>query len=138
MKTDDAFTGRGFLKGSAGGPYYKAWANYLIKYATPHSSYPIGNNGLCADRHLIFCRRVSSDRFLDSYKDQGVEFWGMTAQNEPIDGRIPFFPFQCMGFSDKMQRDFIATDLGIYTSCYILLHHKNLASYLLLICSVSE
>ncbi|XP_067942869.1 putative glucosylceramidase 4 [Watersipora subatra] len=81
MKTDESMTGRGFLIGQPGGPYYKAWAKYIVK-------------------------------FLDEYKKQGVEFWGLTAQNEPLDGRIPFFPFQCLGFTAEMQRDFIISDLG--------------------------
>lgn len=38
----------------------------------------------------------------------------MTAQNEPTDGRLPFFPFQCLGFTAEMQRDFIVSDLGKY------------------------
>ena len=53
-------------------------------------------------------------RFLDEYKKQGVDIWGLTAQNEPIDGRIPFFPFQSMGFTAEEQRDFIISDLGMY------------------------
>ena len=32
MKTNNNLAGMGFLKGAPGGPYYRAWANYLIKY----------------------------------------------------------------------------------------------------------
>jgi len=31
MKTNGKMHGRGFLKGQPGGPYFKAWANYLVK-----------------------------------------------------------------------------------------------------------
>ena len=31
MKTENSTTSRGFLIGKPGGPYYKAWANYLVK-----------------------------------------------------------------------------------------------------------
>ncbi|KAF6031271.1 GBA [Bugula neritina] len=51
-------------------------------------------------------------RFLSEYKKQGLNIWGLTAQNEPLDGRLPFFPFQCLGFTATQQRDFIAMDLG--------------------------
>ncbi|XP_023343121.1 glucosylceramidase [Eurytemora carolleeae] len=42
-------------------------------------------------------------KFLDSYKELGVEFWGLTAQNEPYDGDIPDFSFNCMGWNASTQ-----------------------------------
>lgn len=51
-------------------------------------------------------------KFLQAYKDKGVDIWGLTAQNEPSDGMITDFAFQCLGFTPEMQRDFIAKDLG--------------------------
>ncbi|XP_077483352.1 lysosomal acid glucosylceramidase-like [Amblyomma americanum] len=51
-------------------------------------------------------------RFLGSYKDYNISFWGMTAQNEPTSGYVPFYPFQTMGFTAASQRDFIKFDLG--------------------------
>ncbi|XP_052774446.1 lysosomal acid glucosylceramidase-like [Mya arenaria] len=51
-------------------------------------------------------------KFLQAYRDQGVDIWGLTAQNEPSDGLITNFPFQCMGWTPEMQRDFVAQDLG--------------------------
>lgn len=81
MKTNKNMTGKGKLKGEPGQPYYKAWANYFVK-------------------------------FLQAYKSQGVNIWGLTAQNEPSDGDITDFPFQCLGWTPELQRDFIAKDLG--------------------------
>ncbi|KAJ8304057.1 hypothetical protein KUTeg_017640, partial [Tegillarca granosa] len=51
-------------------------------------------------------------KFLDAYASYNISFWGLTAQNEPTDGRIPRFPFQSMGWYPEQQRDFIAMDLG--------------------------
>ena len=42
--------------------------------------------------------------FLEEYKALGVEFWGLTAQNEPIDGLVPGFFFNCMGWTSDQQR----------------------------------
>ena len=50
--------------------------------------------------------------FLKAYKDQGVDLWGLTAQNEPTDGLLPFIPIQSLGWTAELQRDFIAKDLG--------------------------
>ena len=33
-------------------------------------------------------------------------------QNEPVDGLDPKFPFNAMGFTAEMERDFLKTDLG--------------------------
>ena len=51
-------------------------------------------------------------KFLDEYKKQGVEFWGLTAQNEPWDGLAPNFPFNAMGWTASMQREWIVNNLG--------------------------
>lgn len=51
-------------------------------------------------------------KFLDAYKEHNVSFWGITAQNEPTSGFVPFYPFQTMGFTAASQRDFIKFDLG--------------------------
>ena len=59
-------------------------------------------------------------RFLDEYSKRNVSFWAVTAQNEPIDGTIPGFAFNCMGWTPAMQRDFIKNNLGptIASSAY--------------------
>ena len=51
-------------------------------------------------------------RFIQEYQKNGVKIWGLTAQNEPSDGLIDDFAFQCLGWTPELQRDFIATDLG--------------------------
>lgn len=51
-------------------------------------------------------------RFLDTYKSRGVDFWGMTTQNEPINGFLPLFPINALAFSPAQQRDWIKMDLG--------------------------
>ena len=81
MKTNNNMTGKGTIKGQVGGPYYRAWAKYFVK-------------------------------FIQEYKKQGIDMWGITAQNEPTDGMLPGFRFQCLGWTPESQRDFIAKDLG--------------------------
>ncbi|CAN7983768.1 unnamed protein product [Ixodes hexagonus] len=81
MKTNNAMSGRGTLRGSPKGVYYKAWAEYFVK-------------------------------FLNAYKSHNITFWGITAQNEPSSGFVPFYPFQAMGFRASTQRDFVKFDLG--------------------------
>ncbi|KAK8788544.1 hypothetical protein V5799_021680 [Amblyomma americanum] len=51
-------------------------------------------------------------RFLQEYERNGIEFWGVTAENEPTAGFDPNYAFQCMGFTPESQRDFIKLDLG--------------------------
>jgi len=51
-------------------------------------------------------------RFLDEYKKLGLEFWGLTAQNEPSNGLLVKSTWQSTGFTAETQRDFIKTDLG--------------------------
>ncbi|GAB6029650.1 hypothetical protein CHUAL_005385 [Chamberlinius hualienensis] len=51
-------------------------------------------------------------KFLEEYRQHGIDFWGITAQNEPIDGFIPFFPFNAMGFLPGMQATFVNKNLG--------------------------
>ena len=51
-------------------------------------------------------------KFLQQYQKHGLDIWGLTAQNEPSDGLIDHFPFQCLGWTPELQRDFIAKDLG--------------------------
>jgi len=81
MKTNGNMTGKGQIKGEPGGEYFKAWANYFVK-------------------------------FIQAYEQNGLKIWGLTAQNEPIDGLIDGFSFQCLGWTPELQRDFIAKDLG--------------------------
>lgn len=51
-------------------------------------------------------------KFFEHYHDQGISFWGLTAQNEPTTGRLKNYKWQTMFFNASMQRDFIKTLLG--------------------------
>ena len=51
-------------------------------------------------------------KFLDAYKAQGIDHWGLTAQNEPVDGMVPGFTFNCMGWNASTQRQWIVENLG--------------------------
>nr|CAD2186869.1 unnamed protein product [Meloidogyne enterolobii] len=66
----------GELKGPFNGIYYKTYALYLR-------------------------------RFFEEYSTKNINFWGMTIENEPgTAGITPFYGWQAMYFSAKMQRDF--------------------------------
>lgn len=51
-------------------------------------------------------------KFLQAYKDHGLDIWGLTAQNEPTDGGFTDFSFQCLGWTPQTQAHFIANNLG--------------------------
>uniref|UniRef100_A0A8C9AVS2 Glucosylceramidase n=1 Tax=Phocoena sinus TaxID=42100 RepID=A0A8C9AVS2_PHOSS len=51
-------------------------------------------------------------KFLDAYAEHKLQFWAVTAENEPSAGLFSGYPFQCLGFTPEHQRDFIACDLG--------------------------
>jgi len=51
-------------------------------------------------------------RFFEEYAKNGVTFWGVTAQNEPVDGNIPGFTFNCMGWTAETQTTFVGQNLG--------------------------
>ncbi|KAI1700264.1 glycosyl hydrolase family 30 TIM-barrel domain-containing protein [Ditylenchus destructor] len=51
-------------------------------------------------------------RFFEEYHKEGIDFWGVTLQNEPSAGAIPNYSWQAMYFSAAMQRDFAAYLLG--------------------------
>ncbi|CAG7835904.1 unnamed protein product [Allacma fusca] len=51
-------------------------------------------------------------KFLEEYEKLGVQFWAVTAQNEPLDGILPNFSFNCMGWTPGQQRDWIKNNLG--------------------------
>ncbi|OQR72798.1 glucosylceramidase-like [Tropilaelaps mercedesae] len=68
------------IKGEPGGPYYKTWAKYFVK-------------------------------FYQSYKENGVDIWGFTTQNEPASSYCPYTS-QTMGLTPDLERDFTNSDLG--------------------------
>ncbi|PSN38554.1 Glucosylceramidase [Blattella germanica] len=51
-------------------------------------------------------------RFLDAYAAEGLQFWTVSPQNEPINGMIPNFSFNCMGWTAEKERDWIGNYLG--------------------------
>ncbi|XGW29730.1 hypothetical protein V3C99_009070 [Haemonchus contortus] len=51
-------------------------------------------------------------RFFEEYHKNGVDFWGVTVQNEPTSGLNPEYGWQTMYFSASMERDFIKDLLG--------------------------
>ena len=52
-------------------------------------------------------------KYFEEYLLRGVNFWGLTPQNEPLDGRIPNYPYNCMGWNTTTMRTFIAENLGL-------------------------
>nr|XP_039266841.1 lysosomal acid glucosylceramidase-like [Styela clava] len=51
-------------------------------------------------------------RFFDEYKKEGINFWGVTMQNEPSNGLVIAAKWQAMGWTPEQQKDFVKTDLG--------------------------
>lgn len=51
-------------------------------------------------------------RFLLEYQKQGIQVWGVTTGNEPLNGFIPSWPFNCMGWKATDMRKWIANNLG--------------------------
>ncbi|KAI1716634.1 glycosyl hydrolase family 30 TIM-barrel domain-containing protein [Ditylenchus destructor] len=45
-------------------------------------------------------------KFLEEYNKHGINYWGLTIENEPGAGAIPDYAWQAMYLSPKMQRDF--------------------------------
>ncbi|EYC05976.1 hypothetical protein Y032_0079g1284 [Ancylostoma ceylanicum] len=51
-------------------------------------------------------------RFFEEYAKNGIPFWGMTLQNEPTSGALPFYGWQTMLLTATMERDFVKGILG--------------------------
>ncbi|RWS19023.1 glucosylceramidase-like protein, partial [Leptotrombidium deliense] len=54
-------------------------------------------------------------KFLNHYRSNGIELWGMTTGNEPADGFMPLdinLYINCLGFTPYTQRDFVKFHLG--------------------------
>ncbi|XP_025018572.1 glucosylceramidase-like isoform X2 [Tetranychus urticae] len=52
-------------------------------------------------------------KFLDSYAEEGINFWAMTTQNEPdIAFEVSDFSFQTLLFTPENMRDWVKYDLG--------------------------
>ena len=66
-------------------------------------------------------------RFLDEYSSQGLEMWGLTAQNEPADGRIPDFFFNSMGWTAEEQ---VNDSLSLIRYEFLMKIHKRVYEFL--------
>lgn len=42
-------------------------------------------------------------RFLESYANHNISFWGLTTQNEPTDGLVKDFQFNAIGWTPQEQ-----------------------------------
>ena len=51
-------------------------------------------------------------RFLDAYKAQGINFWGLTVENEPIEGWRNNYNNNCLNFTGITEREFVKQNLG--------------------------
>ncbi|KAJ9589458.1 hypothetical protein L9F63_017319 [Diploptera punctata] len=50
--------------------------------------------------------------FLSAYKNNGIDIWGVSSQNEPGDGYYVSFGINSCGYSPDEERKFIANNLG--------------------------
>jgi glucosylceramidase len=50
--------------------------------------------------------------FLQAYQKEGIDIWGLTAQNEPGDGYYVYFGINSCGYSPEEERNFVANNLG--------------------------
>ncbi|CAJ0948067.1 unnamed protein product, partial [Mesorhabditis belari] len=51
-------------------------------------------------------------RFFEEYHKEGIDYWGMTPTNEPLEGRNADYKFQVVNFEAEDERDFIKYHLG--------------------------
>jgi len=51
-------------------------------------------------------------RFLDGYKSNGINIWGITVENEPIEGQNPKQGINGLSLYPEQERDFIKDNLG--------------------------
>lgn len=51
-------------------------------------------------------------RFLEEYGKHNITFWGLTSGNEPANGNIPYFPFNCLGYLPSTLGTFLGQNLG--------------------------
>lgn len=51
-------------------------------------------------------------KFFDAYKERGINIWGMTPGNEPLDGLVPFFPFNSMLWLPREEANWVVNHLA--------------------------
>ncbi|XP_022106205.1 glucosylceramidase-like [Acanthaster planci] len=75
-------------------------------------------------------------KFLKAYEEHHVPMWGLTVQNEPTAGLVPFYNWQCMAMEPPTMREFIKMDLGPalhdngYGHIQLMTHDDNLPGIL--------
>jgi len=69
-----------------------------------------GRGKLLKEYYDIYAEYIM--KFLQEYKAEGVDVWALTPQNEPIDGLIPFFSFNAMGWWPGQQAEWLVKHLG--------------------------
>jgi glucosylceramidase len=107
-------------------PYIK-WAQNLTEdnlrlFATPWSApgwmkdtgKMVGGGELKGDFNGQYYQTWAKyySKFFEKYADNGVNFWGLTVQNEPSTGAELNYGWQAMYLSAAMQRDFVKDLLG--------------------------
>lgn len=71
-------------------------------------------------------------KFLDEYKKNKVDIWGITIQNEPEAGYIEGFKWNSLAINQTLERDFIKLDLGpelhknAYKNLKVMIHDGQL------------
>merc|ERR1711970_1155041 len=90
----------------------------ILLYGSPWSApaWMKSNNALNGQGYLLHeYYQTWADyyvKFLEAYEEEGLKMWGLTAQNEPIDGNIPGFTFNCMGWNASSQANWVGQHLG--------------------------
>ncbi|CAG2104576.1 unnamed protein product, partial [Medioppia subpectinata] len=75
-----------------------------------HGGYLIGKPG--GEYYKTYANYIV--KFLDAYKAQGIPFWGLTIENEPMAAVIvgEHHGFNSMAFTPELYRDFLKLDFG--------------------------
>ncbi|XP_064474558.1 lysosomal acid glucosylceramidase-like isoform X2 [Ornithodoros turicata] len=91
-----------------------AQEDYRLKAHTVHQESDIAGPGRSVPVRQPLERSCLDENqwFLQEYGKHDIQIWGLTTENEPTNGEIPNFPFQCMGFTPETMRDFVKLDLG--------------------------
>jgi glucosylceramidase len=56
--------------------------------------------------------QILFNRFLDSYKSHGITLWGLTVENEPVEGWNPHYTFNDLKLTAETERDLVKLNLG--------------------------
>ncbi|XP_069690289.1 uncharacterized protein [Periplaneta americana] len=70
----------------------------------------VGYSRLRREFHRLYAEYLI--RCLDEYKKNGLEFWGISPQNEPFHGTEVYYNFNSMGWRPEEQTEWIANFFG--------------------------